>query len=112
MQFVVNIFPADGNLHWFDTHIKTEIPCPPSVLGLFLSFQLFQKSWKNNGGPNKKHFFEKQLLSIFQSAYTKNHGTGTVLLNVTDFVFESFDNCEIVLLVLLDSNKAFDCANH
>ena len=64
------------------------------------------------GDQMKKHFFEKQLLSIFQSAYTKNHSTGTVLLDITDFVFESFDNGEIVILVLLDYSKAFDCANH
>ena len=60
----------------------------------------------------KKHFSDEKLLSTFQSAYTKNHCTGTVLLDITDFVFESFDNGEIVILVLLDYSKAFDCANH
>ena len=60
----------------------------------------------------KKYFSEEKLLSTFQSAYTKNHSTGTVLLDITDFVFESFDNGEIVILVLLDYSKAFDCANH
>ena len=60
----------------------------------------------------KKYFSEEKLLSTFQSAYTKNHSTGTVLLDITDFVFESFDKGEIVILVLLDYSKAFDCANH
>merc|ERR1712121_390556 len=60
----------------------------------------------------KKHFSEEKLLSAFQSAYTENQSTGTVLLDKTDFVFESFDNGKIVILVLLDYSKAFDCANH
>ena len=60
----------------------------------------------------KNYYYENKLLNTFQSAYTKNHSTGTVLLDITDFVFESFDNGEVVILVLLDYSKAFDCANH
>merc|ERR1712121_567569 len=60
----------------------------------------------------KKYFSEEKLLSTFQSAYTKNHSTGTVLLDITDFVFESFDNGEIVILGLIDDSKACDGAKH
>ena len=53
----------------------------------------------------KKYFSEEKLLSTFQSAYTKNHSTGTVLLDITDFVFESFDKGEIVILFSIDYSK-------
>ena len=45
----------------------------------------------------KKYFYENKLLNTVKSAYTKNHSTGTVLLDITDFVFESFDNGEVVI---------------
>ena len=34
------------------------------------------------------------------------------MIDITDFAFDAFDNGEIVILVLLDYSKAFDCANH
>ena len=59
-----------------------------------------------------KYLRENKLLNKFQSAYTKNYSCTTVLLDITDFIFDAFDNGEIVILVLLDYSKAFDCANH
>ena len=60
----------------------------------------------------QKYLNENKLLNKFQSAYTKNYSCTTVLLDITDFIFDAFDNKEIVILVLLDYSKAFDCANH
>ena len=60
----------------------------------------------------QNYFNKNKLLNKFQSAYTKNCSCTTVLLDITDFTFEAFDNGEIVILVLLDYSKAFDCANH
>ena len=42
----------------------------------------------------------------------KNHSTTTALLDITDDIFRALDNSKVVLLVLLDYSKAFDCANH
>ena len=58
------------------------------------------------------YFNKQKLLNKFQSAYTKNHSCTTVLMDITDFSFDAIDNNEIVILVLLDYSKAFDCANH
>ena len=60
----------------------------------------------------QKYLNENKLLNKFQSAYTKNLSCTTVLIDITDFAFDAFDNGEIVILVLLDYSKAFDCANH
>ena len=53
-----------------------------------------------------------KLINKFQSAYTVNYSCATVLLDITDFIFNSLDKGELVILVLLDYSKAFDCANH
>ena len=55
---------------------------------------------------------EKCLLDEYQSAYKHGHGTLTALLNITDDIYDAFENSEVTLLVLLDYSKAFDCANH
>ena len=60
----------------------------------------------------KKYLNDNKLLNKFQSAYTKNYSCTTVLVDIADFIFDAFDNGELVILVLLDYSKAFDCANH
>ena len=34
------------------------------------------------------------------------------MFDIADFVFDAFNNGELVILVFLDYSKAFDCANH
>ena len=53
-----------------------------------------------------------ELLDKNQSAYKPEHSTGTALLDITDFIFQALDQSYIVIKVLLDYSKAFDCANH
>ena len=60
----------------------------------------------------QKYLNGANLINKFQSAYTPNYSCTTVLLDITDFIFNSFDKGELVVLVLLDYSKAFDCANH
>ena len=42
----------------------------------------------------------------------KNHGTQTALLKLTEDIYDTIDDSEITLLVLLDFSKAFDTVNH
>ena len=58
-----------------------------------------------------KYLRENKLLNQFQFAYTKNYSCTTVLLDIRNFIFDAFDNVDIIS-VLLDCSKAFDCANH
>ena len=60
----------------------------------------------------QKYLNGAKLINKFQSAYTVNYSCTTVLVDITDFIFNSFDKGELVILVLLDYSKAFDCANH
>ena len=53
-----------------------------------------------------------ELLDKNQSGYKPEHSTGTALLDITDFIFQALDLSYIVIKVLLDYSKAFDCANH
>lgn len=53
------------------------------------------------------NYFDKM-----QSAYKQYHSTVTALLKVTDDIYECLENSELVILILLDYSKAFDCANH
>jgi hypothetical protein len=55
---------------------------------------------------------QHMLFDNNQSAYRKNHGCPTALLKITDDLYQSMDNGEIGILVLLDYSKAFNCANH
>ena len=64
------------------------------------------------GSQMQKYLNGANLINKFQSAYTPNYSCTTVLLDITDFIFNSFDKGELVVLVLLDYSKAFDCANH
>ena len=59
----------------------------------------------------QKYLKNNKLLNKFQSAYTKNYSCTTVLVDIADFIFDAFDNGEVVILVLLDYSKAFDCGN-
>ena len=52
------------------------------------------------------------LFDTKQSAYRKNHGCPTALLEITDEFFKALDKGEIVICTLLDYSKAFNCANH
>ena len=47
-----------------------------------------------------------------QSAYKRNHSTGTALLSITDDLYDAIDDSEFTILVLLDYSKAFDTINH
>ena len=60
----------------------------------------------------KKYLEENNMLDDFQSAYKKHFSTTTALLDITDNIYKALDTSEIVVLVLLDYSKAFDCANH
>ena len=109
----LNYFPNRWKLALIRPIPKTQNPVSPTDFRPISLLPAFSKIYeKILSDQMKKYFSEEKLLSTFQSAYTKNHSTGTVLLDITDFVFESFDNGEIVILVLLDYSKAFDCANH
>ena len=109
----LNYFPNRWKLALIRPIPKTQNPVSPSDFRPISLLPALSKIYeKILSDQMKKYFSEEKLLSTFQSAYTKNHSTGTVLLDITDFVFESFDKGEIVILVLLDYSKAFDCANH
>ena len=58
------------------------------------------------------HLKSKMLLDPHQSAYKQHHSTLTALLNITDDIYDALENTEIIILILLDYSKAFDCANH
>ena len=108
-----NYFPKRWKLALIRPIPKTQNPVSPTDFRPISLLPAFSKIYEKILSDQMKNYFsEEKLLSTFQSAYTKNHSTGTVLLDITDFVFESFDNGEIVILVLLDYSKAFDCANH
>ena len=64
------------------------------------------------GSQMQRYLNGAKLINKFQSAYTVNYSCTTVLLVITDFIFNSLDKGELVILVLLDYSKAFDCANH
>ena len=59
-----------------------------------------------------KYLTLHSLLDPYQSAYKVNHSTQTALLKLTEDIYDSIDNSEITLLVLLDFSKAFDTVNH
>ena len=48
----------------------------------------------------------------FQSAYKPGFSTETVLLKVKDYIQSSFDNCNGVLLAMIDMSAAFDTLSH
>ena len=109
----MNYFPNRWKLALIRPIPKKANPVSPTDFRPISLLPAFSKIYeKLIADQMKKYFYENKLLNTFQSAYTKNHSTGTVLLDITDFVFESFDNGEVVILVLLDYSKAFDCANH
>ena len=56
----------------------------------------------------KKH----DLYPPLQSAYRKNHSTGTTLLKVTDDILMKMNSQHAVLLDLLDLSAAFDTVDH
>ena len=56
--------------------------------------------------------FGRNDMDGFQSAYKAMHSTTTALLDITDNIYKALDISEVVVLVLLDYSKAFDCANH
>ena len=49
-----------------------------------------------------------QLLNTNQSGFRPLHSTSTALINITDDWLSSFDHGELVGVVMLDLNKAFD----
>ena len=60
----------------------------------------------------KEYLFGNHLMDDFQSAYRIKHSTTTALLDITDKTYKALDRSEVIVLVLLDYSKAFDCANH
>ena len=58
------------------------------------------------------YLIKHDLLDPYQSAYKKNHSTQTALLKLTEDIYDTIDDSEITLLVLLDFSKAFDTVNH
>ena len=52
------------------------------------------------------------MFDDYQSPYKQYYSMTTALLDITDNIYKALDNCEVVILVLLDYSKAFDCANH
>ena len=58
------------------------------------------------------HFEEKTLLTPFQHAYRKGHGTITCLAETLNYIFREIDSKNHAAIVTLDLSKAFDCLNH
>lgn len=58
------------------------------------------------------YFSSNVLFDKLQSAYKKYHSTTTALLNIVDDIYKCIDKSELIILILLDYSKAFDCANH
>ena len=108
-----NIFPCRWKLALIKPLPKVTNPVVPTdfrPISLLVAFSKILE--KVMASQMQKYLNENKLLNKFQSAYTKNYSCTTVLLDITDFIFDSFDSGEIVILVLLDYSKAFDCANH
>ena len=58
-------------------------------------------------------YFEKhELLTGFQHAYRKFHGTVTCLFELLNEIYQLIDNKNKVAIVSLDLSKAFDTINH
>ena len=55
---------------------------------------------------------ENNLMPVEQSAYRRNHSTGTALLRVISDLLNSMDKQEVTLLGLLDLSAAFECVDH
>ena len=108
-----NVFPCRWKLALIKPLPKVPHPVVPTdfrPISLLVAFSKILE--KVLASQMLKYLRENKLLNKFQSAYTKNYSCTTVLLDITDFIFDAFDNGEIVILVLLDYSKAFDCANH
>ena len=58
------------------------------------------------------HCAENAPFPKHQSAYRKNHSTGTALLKVQNDILLSMDRQEVTLLVLIDLSAAFDTIDH
>ena len=55
---------------------------------------------------------EKNLLYNFQSGFRKGYSTDTCLIHLSDFIRFSMDQGQMVGMVLLDLQKAFDTVDH
>ena len=107
------IFPCRWKLALIKPLPKVFNPLSPSDFRPISLLPAFSKIIEKILGSQMQTYFNKRkLLNKYQSAYTINHSCTTVLLDITDFAFDAIDNNEIVILVLLDYSKAFDCANH
>ena len=58
------------------------------------------------------HVSRNDLLERNQSAYRQNHSTETVLLHISNCLFESTDQGRVSILSLLDLSVAFDTLDH
>ena len=58
------------------------------------------------------YFKEKKLLYEFQSGFRSGFSTDTCLIHLTDFIRHEMDKGNIVGMILLDLQKAFDTVDH
>ena len=59
-----------------------------------------------------QHLNSNNLLAKEQSGFRKLHSTLTCLIKSTDEWYSALDNGQLVVLVLIDQNKAFDTVDH
>ena len=58
--------------------------------------------------PVNKH----NILSYHQCGFRKKHSTFIAILELTNKIFESFENKEFTIVIFIDFKKAFDTVNH
>ena len=58
------------------------------------------------------HFEGNNLITIFQHAYRKGHGTITCLAESLNHIYKEIDSNKYAAIVTLDLSKAFDCLDH
>ena len=52
------------------------------------------------------------IISTEQYGFQKNKSTGDALIDLTEHIYNSLDNREHHVMILIDLKKAFDCVNH
>lgn len=113
ISFELGIFPENWKKAVITPIPKVSIPLSPNDFRPISLLPTLSKIIEKLANIQIVAYLVKHnFLDPYQSAYIKKHSTQTALLKLTEDIYDTIDDSELTLLVLLDFSKAFDTVNH